>query len=95
MGVRDWDIKKCLSCPDDDHSIRDQYAGSYFSLFFFRDLYRQKTGYFVLDGAFVFCGALAGFRNVYVFARKIYNMKSERDIAHGRKAGREEEGDHK
>ncbi len=42
-----------------------------------------------------FVGALAGFRNVYVFARKIYNMKSERDIAHGRKAGREEEGDHK
>ena len=39
-----------------------------------------------------FVGALAGFRNVYVFARKIYNMKSERDIAHGRKAGREEEG---
>ena len=42
-----------------------------------------------------FVGAMAGFRNVYVFARKIYNMKSERDIAHGRKAGREEEGDHK
>ena len=42
-----------------------------------------------------FVGALAGFRNVYVFARKIYNMKSERDIANGRKAGREEEGDHK
>ena len=42
-----------------------------------------------------FVGALAGFRNVYVFARKIYNMKSEGDIAHGRKAGREEEGDHK
>lgn len=42
-----------------------------------------------------FVGALAGLRNVYVFARKIYNMKSERDIAHGRKAGREEEGDHK
>ncbi len=42
-----------------------------------------------------FVGALAGFRNVYVFARKIYNMKSERDIAHGRKAGREEEGNHK
>ena len=42
-----------------------------------------------------FVGALAGFRNVYVFARKIYNMKSERDIAPGRKAGREEAGDHK
>lgn len=33
-----------------------------------------------------FIGALAGFRNVYVFARKIYSMKSERDTAHGRKA---------
>ena len=34
-----------------------------------------------------FVGALAGFRNVYVFARRIYSMKSERDAAHGRKAG--------
>lgn len=30
-----------------------------------------------------FVGALAGFRNVYVFARKIYSMKSEKDTAHG------------
>ena len=34
-----------------------------------------------------FVGALAGFRNIYVFARRIYSMKSERDTAHGRKAG--------
>lgn len=33
-----------------------------------------------------FVGALAGFRNVFVFARRIYTMKSERDTAHGRKA---------
>lgn len=33
-----------------------------------------------------FIGALAGFRNVYVFARKIYSMKGERDTAYGRKA---------
>ncbi len=32
-----------------------------------------------------FVGALAGFRNVFVFARKVYSMKSERDTAHGRK----------
>lgn len=48
-----------------------------------------------------FVGALAGFRNVYVFARRVYSMKSERDTAHGRKAGtareadREENGNHK
>lgn len=33
-----------------------------------------------------FVGALAGFRNVFVFARKVYSMKSERDIVHGSKA---------
>lgn len=32
-----------------------------------------------------FVGALAGFRNVYVFARKVYSMKSEKDTAYGRK----------
>lgn len=32
-----------------------------------------------------FVGALAGFRNVYVFASRVYSMKSERDIVHGRK----------
>lgn len=32
-----------------------------------------------------FVGALAGFRNVYIFAKKIYSMKSERDTSHGRK----------
>lgn len=31
-----------------------------------------------------FVGALAGFRNIYIFAKKIYSMKSERDISHGR-----------
>lgn len=38
-----------------------------------------------------FVGALAGFRNIYVFARRIYSMKSERDTAHGRRAGTEGE----
>ncbi len=33
-----------------------------------------------------FVGALAGFRNVFVFAKKIYSMKSERDTVHGRKS---------
>ena len=33
-----------------------------------------------------FVGALAGFRNVYVFAKRIYSMKSEKDTAHGKKA---------
>lgn len=33
-----------------------------------------------------FVGALAGFRNVYLFARKIYSMKSEKDTIYGRKA---------
>lgn len=32
-----------------------------------------------------FVGAMAGFRNIYVFARRVYSMKSERDIVHGRK----------
>ena len=32
-----------------------------------------------------FVGAVAGFRNVYVFAKRVYNMKSEMDIVHGRK----------
>lgn len=32
-----------------------------------------------------FVGALAGFRNVYVFAKKIYSIKSEKDNVHGRK----------
>lgn len=31
--------KKCLSRLGDGHSVRDQYAGSYFSLFFYRSLY--------------------------------------------------------
>lgn len=42
-----------------------------------------------------FAGALAGFRNVFVFARKIYSMKSERDAVHGREAddaGKSENG---
>lgn len=42
-----------------------------------------------------FAGALAGFRNVFVFARKIYSMKSERDTVHGREAddaGKSENG---
>lgn len=34
-----------------------------------------------------FVGALAGFRNVYVFARRIYSMKNEKDTKHGRKTG--------
>lgn len=32
-----------------------------------------------------FVGALAGFRNVYIFARKIYTMKGERDAANERR----------
>ncbi|MBR6770832.1 MAG: AtpZ/AtpI family protein [Lachnospiraceae bacterium] len=36
-----------------------------------------------------FVGALAGFRNVYVFARKIYSIKSEKDTLYGRKGKKE------
>ena len=32
-----------------------------------------------------FIGALAGFRNIYIFARKIYRMKSEKDTVYGKK----------
>lgn len=32
-----------------------------------------------------FIGALAGFRNVYIFAKKIYGIKSEKDTPHGRR----------
>lgn len=32
-----------------------------------------------------FVGALAGFRNVFVFAKRIYSMKNEKDTTHGRK----------
>lgn len=32
-----------------------------------------------------FVGALAGFRNVYIFAKKIYSIKSEKDTLHGRR----------
>ncbi len=40
------------------------------------------TSYWVIILFFV--GALAGFRNVYMFAKKIYSMKSERDEANER-----------
>ena len=30
---------------------------------------------------------LAGFRNVYIFAKRIYSMKNERDTKRGRKTG--------
>lgn len=32
-----------------------------------------------------FVGAMAGFRNVYIFAKRIYSMKNERDTRRGRK----------
>lgn len=32
-----------------------------------------------------FVGSMAGFRNVYIFAKRVYSMKSERDIVHERK----------
>ena len=32
-----------------------------------------------------FIGAMAGFRNVYIFAKRIYSMKNERDTRRGRK----------
>lgn len=38
---------------------------------------RLDTSYWMIILFFV--GALAGFRNVYIFARKIYSMKSEKD----------------
>lgn len=44
---------------------------------------KLNTSYFMVILFFV--GALAGFRNVYLFARKIFNMKVEKDTAHGRK----------
>ncbi len=31
-----------------------------------------------------FIGALAGFRNVFIFARKVYSIKSEKDTAYER-----------
>ncbi len=44
-----------------------------------------------------FVGALAGFRNVYLFAKRVSDIKNERDTKYGRKtdspdgAGRREE----
>lgn len=35
-----------------------------------------------------FVGALAGFRNVYIFAKKIYSTKSEKDTAFERERKR-------
>lgn len=32
-----------------------------------------------------FVGAMAGFRNVYIFAKRIYSMKNEKDTKYGRK----------
>lgn len=52
----------------------------------FAGIYLDKklgTSFFMV--VFFFVGALAGFRNVYLFARRIYSMKNEKDTAHGRK----------
>ncbi len=39
----------------------------------------NKLGTSFLVILFFFIGALAGFRNVYFFAKKIYSQKSEKD----------------
>ncbi len=45
-----------------------------------------------------FVGALAGFRNVYLFAKRVSDIKNERDTKYGRKtappdgSGRREDG---
>lgn len=44
------------------------------------------TSYWVIILFFV--GALAGFRNVFIFAKKVYSMQREKDAAYGREKTR-------
>lgn len=44
----------------------------------------QKLGTSFCMVVLFFIGALAGFRNVFIFARKVYSIKSEKDTVYER-----------